>query len=305
MNTHEALRGADLLSLVPAGGKGERLGVLTAKRAKPALATSFDNEGNIQRMIDIPLGAIRHVGGAALVTTLFASETLDFVNTYPFAITKRELTIGSPIDSLIAELELLKSSRASIVGIVPADACIEPEIFEEMQCQLERSSANALILASHHLDGHNVWSVDRHGMMTDSSHQADVVADLGIHLFKKDWLLERLTDCMNELEVSSIDIWKHLYCIDQPAAGLLLYVPKRDPVAVDMGTGSTFYKIVYRLNQKHADSSENIIFPSAALMHGSVNTIALPGSSAAIPLQRAIIPEECTAIEKLQTLQCE
>lgn len=160
MNTHEALRGADLLSLVPAGGKGERLGVLTAERAKPALATSFDNEGNIQRMIDIPLEAIRHVGGAALVTTLFAAETLDFVNTYPFAVTKRELSIGSPVDSLITELELLKSSRASLIGIVPADACIEPETFEEMRCQLEKSGANALILATRHLDGHNVWSVD-------------------------------------------------------------------------------------------------------------------------------------------------
>lgn len=192
MGSSEALQSAEFLSLVPAGGMGTRLGALTQDRAKPALAIGFDRSGNIRRMIDIPLEAIQQIGGAALVTTLFAAETLDFVNQYPYAKTRREYQTGSPIDSLLAELDLLEATKASIIGIIPGDAYIDSKMLKTMRDALEHSYANAAILATRHLGHHHVRPIDKNDMMTTEEHQVGVLADLGVHLIKKNWLISRL-----------------------------------------------------------------------------------------------------------------
>ena len=59
------------LSIVPAGGLGSRLRNLTVKQAKPSLPVAFDESG-IVRMIDIPLRAVRELGGAAIVSRCYA-----------------------------------------------------------------------------------------------------------------------------------------------------------------------------------------------------------------------------------------
>lgn len=282
------IRDAEFLSLVPAGGMGTRLGPLTAERAKPAVAISFDAEGNVDRMIDVPLRAINRLGGVALVSTRFAAETLDFVDEYPYAQTRRETEEGSPIDSLSNELPLLETSNAPIVGIVPGDAYITPEMLEEMYAAFSKSNADAAILATRHLEGHNVRPVDRHNLMTTPDKATDYVADLGIHLMNKDWLVEQLKQLSAQDERS--DVWG-LYGVDKPKADVLLHVPEDDPVGVDMGTGKAFHTVVSRLNAKHADRSGNIVFPGAKIGPNATETIALPASSTQLPLKKVTMPE--------------
>jgi hypothetical protein len=286
--TKETLMTADFLSLVPAGGMGTRLGVLTAERAKPALAISFDNDGNVQRMIDVPLAAIRGIGGAALVTTRFAAETLDFVDDYPHAQTMCEYSAGSPIDSLVSVLPFVEASTASMFGIIPGDAYVSADTLSGMRCALEASDADATILATRHLEGHNVRHVDRRGVMTNSERSADRLADLGVHIMRRAWLLgqlQRLAD-----EGRRCDIWD-IYGVDAPTADVLLHVPKIDPVAVDMGTGTLFHGIVSRINAMHADKNGNIVFPGARIDPHSTDTIALPQSLVHVPCAHAVVPE--------------
>lgn len=290
--TKETLMTADFLSLVPAGGMGTRLGVLTAERAKPALAIGFDTDGNVQRMIDVPLAAIRGIGGAALVTTRFAAETLDFVDDYPHAQTMHEYGAGSPIDSLVSVLPLVEASSASMFGVIPGDAYVSADILSDMRCALEASDTDATILATRHLEGHNVRYVDRRGIMTTSEHSADRLADLGVHMMRRAWLLGQLQRLADEGRKG--DVWD-IYGVDAPTANVLLHVPETDPVAVDMGTGALFHGFVSRINAAHADRSGNIVFPGAKIDSRSTDTIALPQSTARVPFARAVVPEGAAA----------
>lgn len=299
MDIKPALTDAEFLSLVPAGGMGTRLGVLTAARAKPALAIGFSHEGYIERMIDVPLRAIRQLGGAALVSTKFAADTLNFVDEYSYAQTRREAEIGSPIDTLVNELPLLEASKSPVVGIIPGDAYITPEMLEGMHTVFTRSAADAMILATRHLEGHNVRSVDGNNLMTTPDKAADRVADLGVHLLKREWLLEQLKQ-LTEQGVRS-DVWG-LYGVDRPKANVLLHVPKHDTVAIDMGTGEAFHSIVSQHNARHADRHGNIVFPGAKLGAYSTETVALPSSTTSIPLKRVTVPEGTTVHSMDQVL---
>lgn len=166
MGTKTVLQSTKFLSLVPAGGMGTRLGILTARRAKPALAIGFDADGKVRRMIDVPLEAISNIGGAALVTTRFAPETLDFVNAYPNVQTRKEDTPGSPVDSLVGEIALLEATEASTIGIIPGDAYVTTEMLEEMYDAFDNGTADAAILATRHLKGHNVRPISGSGLLT-------------------------------------------------------------------------------------------------------------------------------------------
>jgi len=288
MTTKELLVGTDLLCVVPAGGEGTRLGPLTKEYAKPALAVGFDDEGNIKRMIDIPLEAIRLIGGAAIVTTRYAAETLEFVDLYPYAQTRKETDSGSPIDSLIGELEVLESSQATVVGIVPGDARVTAEMLESMNNSLNSSMATAAILATRFLKGHNVRPIDKRGMMTRSADASDYVADLGVHIMRKEWLVDELKRRVSKGLRG--DVWD-LYCVEDPVTDVLLHIPEQDPIVIDMGTGAALHSLLLNLNSSHIDGHGNVLFPGADATSNTYDTIALPASTIKIPLSRAIVPE--------------
>lgn len=303
MKLLDSLAGAEFLSLVPAGGLGSRLGCLTAEQAKPSLAVSFDTNGEVIRMIDIPLAAIRSIGGAALVSTLYAPQSLAFVNRYPGVRTFQETQPGTPIDTLIANIELLRGSDAAIIGIVPGDALIEAGMLEDMRTALEESGANAAILSTRKLEGHNVRTVNSRSIVTRHEASTDTVADLGVHLMRKDWLLDRLGPYVDAGEAPSVDIWNDIYTINDPSANILMFVPEDDPEYIDMGTPDNFHKAVTHLNRASADRSGNILFPGARISGLSSHTIALPGGRSDCTLNYVIIPEGKLVAHEKETLR--
>lgn len=288
---NRALTEAELLCVVPAGGLGSRLGELTVDRAKPSLAISFNRDGEVRRMIDVPLQTIRELGGAALVSLLYAPESLSFVDDYPHAETVLECRPGGPVDTMLEHLDLLEASRASVIGIVPGDAYVDQDMLEGMKAALERSHANAAILSTRHLEGHNVRPITQHGIMTTARNGTDFIADLGVHMIKREWLIDRLRHFQPEAANRSIDIWSDIYSVSDPATDILMYVPPADPVWIDMGTGPAFHRMVSELNRVHSDASGNVVFPGARIANVSSQTVALPNSFSPYPLDRVIIPE--------------
>lgn len=295
----------DFLSLVPAGGFGSRLGCLTTEQAKPSLAVSFTDDGEVIRMIDIPLKAIRGMGGAALVSTFYAPHSLDFVNEYPSVKTCRDRGPCTPIDTLLANLALLQSSDASVIGIVPGDTYITASMLEGMRTALEKSGADAAILSTRKLDGHNVRNVDNYSIATTQEGACDKVADLGVHFMRRDWLLANLARYDPDQINLSVDIWNDLYTIEDPSATILMHVPEDDPEHVDMGTPASFHKLVTQLNKVRADGNENVVFPYARISGRSVRTIALPQSSSTCDLNRAVVPEGKNVCSESETLKGE
>lgn len=284
---------SDLLCMVPAGGFGTRLSPITLDRAKPSIAISYDNDGRIIRMIDIPLSAIRQAGGIAVVSTFYQPDSLEFVNNYPGVQVVREEAPGSPIDTLIDQIAFLESSTASTVGIIPGDAWLEPDDLQGMRRTLDTSGAVATILGTRVLGRHNLRTIDERAMVIPSGSGTDMVADLGVHLFRKDWLLGRFRDgLVAKRQRDSIDIWQDLYNIDQPTDPIAMHLPDDPPDWVDMGTPANLFRAVQQLNSARADKSNNVLFPHARIHASSSNVLALPGSnSITYKLQHAIVPE--------------
>jgi hypothetical protein len=278
------------LSIVPAGGLGSRLQSLTEKRAKPSLAVSFDENG-ILRMIDIPLRAVRELGGAAIVSRCYARETLDFVKQYDHVVTVTTCMEDSPIDTLLVHLPMIENSTAEHVGLIPGDTNISSRTLAEMRTMLDLLEVDAVLLATRYLPGHNIRSVDEAGMLCTPADEADRIGDLGIHMFRRDWLLGRLHECMRHDPDQPREVWGDIYDVENPKGRVYLYVPEDDLVDVDMGTPASFRRMIAELNAHHRDANGNIVFPGARIHPESIGCIALPGSMANEPLHQAIIPE--------------
>ena len=284
----------ELLCLIPAGGQGSRLRPLTNERTKPALALSFDNGGEITRMVDIPLTAVHRLGGSAVVSTLYRPESLEFINNYDYAQTIREEHPQMPPDTFVQNIDLLEASSAHTIGLIPGDAWVNEDIIGEMWEAMESHNADAAMLSTRHLGIHNRRPVDSRGIMTDKRSGEIEIADLGVHLFKKEWLLRRLAICAEIAQQRELDIFQDVYNVDDPAGEVLMHVPRDDRGWVDMGTAAAFHNSMSLMNQQHADKNGNIVFPGANLKPNSSHTIALPNSNNALPLRRAIIPEGIT-----------
>jgi hypothetical protein len=292
--TQARLNDYEWLSIVPAGGLGTRLGKLTERQAKPSQAVSFDETGEITRMIDIPLRAIRDIGGAAIVSRCYAPETLDFVKQYDHVEIVTSCSADSPIDTLLVHLSILEESSAEHIGLIPADANIGSKTLEEMRIILDTTGMDAVLLATRHLKGHNVRQVDENGLMCMPSESIGSVGDMGIHMFRRDWLLQRLHTCLDENPDVPREVWNDIYDVSDLKGRVYLYAPDNDLKHIDMGTPAAFRQVVEELNVSRKDSNGNIIFPGAQLHPESVNCIALPGSFATTALSRAIIPEKTT-----------
>lgn len=126
------------------------------------------------------------------------------------------------------------------------------------------------------------------------------MADLGVHLIRKEWLLEQLRQRIDQDWRG--DIWD-VYEVDRPIADVLMYVPDHDPIAIDMGTGWAFHAVVSRLNARFADKNGNIAFPGAKIRRRSTETIALPASHTRIPLSKVTVPEGMVVHSMCQALQ--
>ncbi|HEY5695409.1 MAG TPA: hypothetical protein VIQ80_01090 [Candidatus Saccharimonadales bacterium] len=281
----------DWLSLVPAGGLGSRLGQLTRAQAKPSLPVAFDGNGEIIRMIDIPLRAIRAAGGGALVSLCYAAESLDFIHQYDHVDTVKSQISDSPIDTLLSCLPLLEASNAEHIGLIPADTDITPATIQEMRILLDVTGADAVLLATRQFEGHNIRSVDQAGMLCADSRAYDRIGDMGIHMFKRSWLLERLYACLAADPLCPREVWNDIYRVSNPAGRIYLYVPEHDLLDVDMGTPELFRKTILKYNYHHRDKNGNVIFPGACLDPASKYSVALPGSYATIPLTHAVVPE--------------
>lgn len=287
----ESLLSAKLLCLVPAGGLGSRLWPLTEDRTKPAVAISFNDNGEITRMVDIPLKAIWQAGGSALVSTLYQPESLAFVNNYEYAQTLKESRPSSPSDTLLEHRAILEKSKASTVGIIPGDTWIDEATLGGMWAAMDMAKADAAMLSTCHLGIHNRHPIDSRGIITAKGKGKGMLADLGVHLFRKDWLLSRLAVCAEVGQQRLLNIFDDIYNINNPAGKVLMYVPPNDQGWVDMGTPAAFHNAIFLLNQRHADRNGNIVFPGASIKLTSTKTIALPNSKAGLPLNAAIVPE--------------
>lgn len=288
----ESRPGSEACFLVAASGYGTRLRPLTADKAKPSLAVSFNREGAIERMIDIPLNAVRELGGYAIVTSFYAPESLDFVKEYP----QTEVASNEPCLSYVDTLaKLLKNDEfleVKTVGIVPGDTLISPSQLQDLYEAHQNFGANATILATQTLADHYVRPVDKHGMMVAAELSTDRIADLGVHLIDREWLTSRIGSVASE--IVNTDLWKDIYNVADPPEGIMLHVPTQDNGWVDMGTPSAFYKTVMTRNETRADCNNNIIFPGASLCNNSSETIALPKSRSTHPHTRAILPEDAS-----------
>jgi hypothetical protein len=288
----------DWLSIVPAGGLGTRLGSLTKERAKPSLPVAFDENGEIIRMIDIPLRAIRAIGGGAIVSRCFAPESLDFVKKYDHVEMVSSCITDSPIDTLLENLSLIEASRAEHIGLIPGDTDITSATLEEMRILLDVTGADAVLLATRQLEGHNIRSIDTAGMLCTPTRTSDRIGDMGIHMFNREWLLGRLYACSATNPHKSREVWNDIYHVEQPAGRIYLYIPERDLLDVDMGTPELFKKTVLKHNAHHRDANGNIVFPGATLHPESKHTVALPGSASRIPVKYAIVPEDRVATSR-------
>lgn len=286
---------SELLCIVPAAGRGTRLGRLTDQQAKPSVAVAFEPvNGDVTRMIDIPLAAIRQLGGVALVTTHYRAESLAFVENYNHVHSVGDNGFVTPIDSIAHNRPLIESSSASVIGIVPADARISSDTLAGMCNYMVDRGLVAAMLATEHLDGHNVRPVNVHNIaISSSANPRRYLADLGLHVFDKRWLLNRIDECSDN---EGIDIWQDVYQIDNPVAEIGLYVPHHDNGLVDMGTPARLQQTIYELNADQVDANGNILFPNAKLFSGSTGVIALPNSTGLASFHNAIIPENMTAI---------
>lgn len=282
------------LSIVPAGGLGSRLEKLTESQAKPSLAVAYDESGEVTRMIDIPLRAIRDIGGAAIVSRCYAPQTLEFVKDYEHVEVVTSCPTDSPIDTLIAQFSLLKNSTAEHVGLVPGDANIDSRTLQEMRIILDTTDVDAVLLATRTLEGHNLRQRDARGLMSLPSGGTETVGDMGIHMFRRQWLLGRLQACLEENPEAPREVWHDVYDINDLKGRVYLHVPAQDLEHIDMGTPAAFRRAVEELNAPRMDENGNIIFPGARLHPESANCIALPGSLAATALRGAIIPENTT-----------
>ncbi len=292
----------ELVCLVPAGGYGSRLGRLTEKHAKPSLPVAYDADGEITRMVDIPLEAIRMIGGKAVVTTFFAAHSLQFVSSYEHVTILRESGLSTSADMLLNMREDLQESGAETTGIIPGDARISAAQISDLYEAHIKSKADATLLATHHTAGHNIRHVDQNGMMVDDGAAVGDSADLGIHLINTEWLLDRLTACSDRPE--GVDIWDDVYDVGQPAGNILLHVPADDKGWVDMGTPVAYFDTVTDLNSQHANRRANIVFPGARLLNpDTTHTIALPNSSSELQHSFAILPEDTVVTSSDQTLQ--
>lgn len=289
-----SFEGSDILFAVPAAGRGTRLGKLTEHQAKPSIPVGFDPvSGEVQRMIDIPLGAIQQLGGMALVSTHYAARSLDFVSAYGY--TKMVDSDGSmtPIDCVAQNRRLVEVSQASLVGIVPADARATVGVLAGLRDFIEGRCIGAAILATEHVKGHNVRPVDGHGVVLSGDVEPDrYLADLGVHMFDKAWLLGRIDACGVD---ANIDVWEDIYQIDNPVTNIGLFVPPDDRGWVDMGTPSRLQDTIYELNARQIDANGNLLFPSAQLLANSTRTIGLPSSTGLSSFRNVIIPENMTA----------
>lgn len=281
----------DWLSIVPAGGLGTRLGQLTQSQAKPSLPVAFDENGEIIRMIDIPLTAIRTTGGGALVSLCYAAKSLDFIQKYDHIDTVTSRIEDSPIDTMLRHLPIIEASRAEHIGLIPGDTDITAATIEEMRILLDITGADAVLLATRQLEGHNVRSVDRSGMLCTAEREYERIGDMGIHMFNRAWLVDRLQACLQDDPASPREVWNDIYDVKNPAGRVYLYVPERDLLDVDMGTPELFKKTILKRNAHLRDSNGNIIFPGAELHPSSKHTVALPGSRATVPVAHAILPE--------------
>lgn len=288
----EPLEQADLFCVVPSGGLGSRLGPLTTDRAKPSIALRFDNDGHIERMIDVPLRAIKAVGGVALVSTFFAAESLDFVKEYDHVSTVHETRPGGPVNTLLDSMEVLERSPSSFVGVIAGDTWIEEGVLTDMQTTLDTTGCDAIILSTQNKEGHNVRPITRTGLMCSSEQGVDTIADLGVHMLRKDWLLSRLSLLDETQRAQPLDIWNDIYHVSKPIGDILMHTPSFKFNWVDMGTIPALYRVIYDLNVRNTDKQSNIVFPGGKINSASSQTVALPNGISELILNRAIIPED-------------
>ena len=292
--TQARLNKYEWLSIVPAGGFGTRLGKLTEARAKPSLAVAFDETGEVTRMIDIPLRAIRDLGGAAIVSRCFAPETLEFVKGYDNVELVTSCPSDSPIDTLLQHLPLLEASSAQHIGLIAADANIASHTLEEMRVILDTMDVDAVLLATRHLHGHNIRTVNRDGLMCAPEDGQRRIGDMGVHMFRREWLLGRLRACLSDDPNAPREVWGDIYDVSDIKGRVYLHVPDDDLKHIDMGTPAAYRHVVEQLNASRADGNGNIVFPGARIHPESRGCIALPGSLATQALSRAILPENGT-----------
>lgn len=291
---------ADMLCFVPAAGRGSRLGVLTDQQAKPALAIGFDCQGEVKRMIDVPLTAIREIGGMSIVSTYHHAGTLEFIKFYEGLIVVDDEGYLSSVQTMMRNVSLISDSKSEAVGIVPADTRFSGETLAEMLKFISAGTVDAVILGTRRLEGHNARPVSRSGLIVPEVDYTDLVADLGVHVMNREWLLERLRTID---KTGRPDIWKSVYDIARPAGKIALHIPRVDTGWVDMGTPETFRRTIYLENNNNVDAYGNVVFPGSVIAKGSEDTIALPDSTGLMPFVGVIIPEAVAAASGEQVLK--
>ena len=291
---------SDFLFVVPAGGIGSRMGVLTENQAKPSLPVSFDPSGEITRMIDIPLQAVRGVGGRAVVSAFYRADSLRFVNGRE-GVTLQNVTGCQPFGSdMKLARDAVGEKSPALIGFVPADAHIQTSDLELMIVTLMNSRANAVQLATRNTFGHQTHNVDRNNAMVSQDRAHDTLGSLGVHLFRTDWLLDRM-NILGEATLETAEVWD-FYGREEPEDGLLMCVPVVDTGWIDMGTPSRYAKVVYDRNAEHTDASENIVFPGARLRGDEHSVIALPNAMSGDAFRSAILPEGMCPKSNLEVL---
>jgi ADP-glucose pyrophosphorylase len=292
----KSFENSSFIGIVGVNGKGTRLGPLTAQQNKASLPVGFDSAtGKVNRMVDVPLDAIHHIGGAALVTTHYAADTLSFVDTRDHAQRVPNHGYVSPIESIFQYRKVIEASGAVAIGIVPGDARISGDALAGLLEHREHMGVAAAMLATRHLAGNDVVPVNKQGVVTPIDGEFnEIIAHLGVHVFDREWLLKRM-DEVGAGPMHNVDIWDSIYRINNPITDVALYVSPDDRGWVDMGTPSHLQETIYDSNRDQVDVHGNIAFPGAHLTTGSTQTIALPGSTGLSDFRGVIIPEGVSA----------
>ncbi len=213
----------DILAVIMAGGKGERLMPLTKHRAKPAI--SF---GGIYRLIDITLSNCINSGiYRIMVLPQYRSQTLmqhlemgwnifspalgHFLHIIPPQMTRGDQWYLGTADSIRQNLELLQKTKAAYILVLSGDHVYKMDYQRFLEYHLEKGAditIASIELPKEFASQYGIIQIDKDFRVTgfqekprqpvtipdDPDH---VLASMGIYMFNREVLESSLKD--NEL----------------------------------------------------------------------------------------------------------
>lgn len=289
-----------VLTFIPAGGLGTRLAPLTNWQPKPLILANNNYQGKSARILDYVLLAAEKISDYIVVSHWFLGHQIHqyLKDHYPSCISLQDNRLINIGGSLLYHRRVIEELPIDIVLVAPGDHFLSESVFERGLVVLKETQCDVAIIATSHLDGHEVYKIDRQGRFIGTSSesvssQSELVGSLGIYFMRKKWILDRL-QTLEYRKSGYYDLTSDIVFGTSIQKNNITFVSlTANDYWGDLGTIESLYDHLIQYGQR--DQENNVLFNGAFISSNATarDCVLYPGCKLGqgISLSRCIVDE--------------